>query len=33
MAPMKKFRAGTISCALWENQATVSGRTVTMLKD
>ena len=30
--PLKKFRAGSVSCALWENQATVNGKTVTMLK-
>ena len=26
MAPMKKFSAGSISCALWENDAVVDGR-------
>ena len=30
--PVKKFRAGTVSAALWENEATVKGKTVTMLK-
>ena len=30
--PLKKSRAGSASCALWENEATVNGRTVTMLK-
>ena len=30
--PLKKFRAGQVSCALWENEAEVNGRTVTMLK-
>jgi len=30
--PLKKFRAGQVSCALWENQAEVNGRTVMMLK-
>ena len=30
--PVKKFRAGSVSCALWENEATVNGRTVSMLK-
>ena len=30
--PLKKFRAGSVSRALWENEATVSGKTVTMLK-
>ena len=30
--PLKKFRAGQVSCALWENEAEVNGRTVNMLK-
>ena len=30
--PMKMFRAGSVSCALWENEATVNGKAVTMLK-
>ena len=30
--PLKKFRAGQVSCALWENEAKVNGRSVTMLK-
>ena len=30
--PVKKFRAGTVSCAIWENEANVNGRKVTMLK-
>ena len=30
--PLKKFRAGSVSCALWENEAEVNGKTVTMLK-
>ena len=30
--PLKKFRAGNISCALRENEAVVNGKTVTMLK-
>ena len=31
--PLKKFRAGQVSCALWENEVTTKdGRTVTMLK-
>ena len=30
--PLKKFRAGQITCALWENEAKVNGRTVRMLK-
>ena len=30
--PVRKFRAGRVSCALWENEAMVSGRKVRMLK-
>ena len=30
--PLKKFRAGSVCCALWENEVTVNGKTVTMLK-
>ena len=31
--PLKKFRAGQVSCALWENEITVEGgRSVQMLK-
>ena len=30
--PVKKFRAGQVSCALWENEVKVNGRTVRMLK-
>jgi hypothetical protein len=30
--PVKKFRAGQVSCALWENEVNVQGRTVTVLK-
>jgi len=30
--PVKKFRAGSVSCALWENEAVVNGKTMTMLK-
>ena len=30
--PFKKFRAGQITCALWENEANVNGRSVRMLK-
>jgi hypothetical protein len=30
--PVNKIRAGSVSAALWENEATVNGRTVTMLK-
>jgi hypothetical protein len=32
MAPIKKFSAGSISCALWENEATVDGRSVRLLR-
>ena len=32
MAPVKKFSAGSVSCALWENEATVDGRKVSLLK-
>lgn len=32
MAPKQKINAGGVSCAIWENEATVSGRKVTMLK-
>ena len=33
MTPIKKFRAGTISCALWENDIpTANGGKVPMLK-
>lgn len=32
MAPLKKFGAGTISCAIWENEMTVGGRTIRVLK-
>ena len=30
--PIKKIRAGSVACALWENEATVNGKAVTMLK-
>jgi hypothetical protein len=30
--PVQKFRAGSVSCAIWENDATVGGRTIKMLK-
>jgi hypothetical protein len=33
MAPVKKFNAGSVSCALWENEATVDGRKANLLKD
>ncbi|MBP7937826.1 MAG: hypothetical protein KA354_24565 [Phycisphaerae bacterium] len=32
MAPIKKFSAGSVSSALWENEATVDGRKVNLLK-
>jgi hypothetical protein len=32
MAPVKKYSAGSISCALWENEAQVNGRTVGILR-
>ena len=33
MAPIKKFSAGTVSCALWENEVTTAnGRTISLLK-
>ena len=30
--PLAKFRAGQVSCALWENEITVNGNTKTVLK-
>ena len=30
--PVKKFQAGTVSCALWENEISVQGTKKTMLK-
>jgi hypothetical protein len=30
--PVAKFRAGQISCALWENEAKINGRIVELLK-
>jgi hypothetical protein len=32
MAPIKKYSAGSISCALWENEAQVNGRSVGILR-
>jgi len=32
MAPVKKFGAGSVSCALWENEATVNGKKASILK-
>ena len=32
MKPKQKFSAGSISCALWDNETTVDGRTVNLLK-
>ena len=30
--PVRKFRAGTISCAIWENEARVNDTTVALLR-
>ena len=30
--PLVKFRAGQVSCALWENEISVDGNTKTVLK-
>ena len=30
--PVAKFKAGQVSAAIWENEVSVNGRTVTMLK-
>ena len=30
--PVKKFQAGQVSCALWENMATVNGKQQAILK-
>ena len=30
--PLAKFRAGQVSCALWENEITVNGNSKTVLK-
>jgi hypothetical protein len=30
--PLAKFRAGAVSCAVWENEATVNGRQIEILK-
>lgn len=30
--PVKKFRAGSVACALWENEATVNGQSVPILR-
>ena len=30
--PLLKFRAGAISCALWESEANINGQMKTMLK-
>jgi len=32
MAPVKKFGAGSVSCALWNNDAVVNGNKVQILK-
>ena len=30
--PIKKFQAGQVSCALWENEISVNGQVKTLLK-
>ena len=30
--PVAKFQAGCVTCALWENEATVNGRQITIMK-
>ena len=30
--PKKKIRAGSISCALWENEATINGKPMKLLR-
>lgn len=30
--PVKKFQAGTVSCALWENEISVNGQVKAVLK-
>ena len=30
--PVMKFRAGQVSCAVWENEVTVNGNTTTILR-
>ncbi len=32
VGPLAKFRAGAISCAIWENEAVVNGNKVSLLK-
>jgi len=32
MAPIKKFRAGSISCAIWENEMRVNDRAIPVLR-
>lgn len=32
MAPLKKYRAGSVSGAIWENEATIDGRKTTVLR-
>jgi len=32
IAPVKKFSAGSVSCAIWENEAVVNGKNVGILK-
>ncbi len=31
-SPVRKFRAGSVSCAVWQNEMQVAGRTVPVLK-
>jgi len=31
-SPIRKFRAGAVSCAIWRNEISVAGRTVPLLK-
>ena len=32
MAPVKKFSAGSVSCAIWEYEAIVNGKKASILK-
>ena len=32
MAPLKKFSAGSVSSAIWENEAIVAGKSASILK-
>lgn len=31
--PLKKFRAGQVSCALWENEVMMNGEAVMLVKE